>query len=257
MNASIREAAKNIIKNMEHLVKPHTYAEIDSSEFKYLNLTRYAEQKDALTKYGFRHLANYEILEVTNSPNTIMARTFVQCMTSTEGEITSGYFQAHPKIGRLTFNLLKGILNFRLISAFIFYFKNLQTKHCQDFETEFSDNSFIITSNAEAAGTISRHPSIDAEFHPYATPVKFLLIRHCERIKEKLKSSPSLSFVRIRSKEDVLAMQKRQKEIKDAFRIAVNCVTPEEIQNWSKNKAIAEAVIQEVQIIMRERKDKV
>lgn len=142
MSSSAKEVAQSILRNMKHHCQSSwTLLEADEREFLHLQLNAYKQSKSQLEKYEFRHISDIEILEVTTSPNTVIARTFIRSMISSENSIVSEYYQVRPRLGRVTKNLIFGILGFRFIAAPRTFFTMLKTKHYHGFETELADGN--------------------------------------------------------------------------------------------------------------------
>lgn len=248
MNDSIQDAARRILDSMRRNYQGSmTFVPAQEAEFAHLDLAYYRRLRAALEKLGFRHLCDLEILEVTNAPGTLIARTFLRAMASVDGVIAAEYYQVRPRLGRLLQLLVKGLLNLRWIATPRMVLGNLSTKHCCGFETELSDGTFITTSNAQAAAMMSLPASVQAEFFPYGTGVAQLLQRHRDKVAAALQATPGLRAVPVRTQADLMACQARLKQKKDAHRAALNWVSREEVQRFAGNPELAEAVYAEVQ----------
>lgn len=248
MNDSIQDAARRILDNLRRTHQGNmTFVPAQEAEFGHLDLEHYRRLRAALEKQGFRHLCDLEILEVTNAPGTLLARTFIRALASADGAIAAEYYQVRPRLGRLLQLLLKGLLNGRWLAAPRMALAQLSTKHCCGFDTELSDGTFITTSNAQAAGLLSLPASVQSEFFPYGTGVAFLLQRHREKLAAALAATPGVRAVPVRTQADLLATQARLKQKKDAHRAALNWVSREEMQRFAGNRELAEAVYAEVQ----------
>lgn len=102
------------------------------------------------------------------------------------------------------------------------------------------------------AAKVSMPVSIDAEYLSYKSSVKEILIRHRTRVKQNLKQNIDLTYVPVRNRTDLLAMQARLKRRKDAHRAAVNWITREELEKFGANSELAEDVFIEIQKLLNE-----
>lgn len=249
MIGSVRSAARAIVEGMRRQYSaPHTVVPANEEEFGHLDLKAYANFKSELVGNDFSPAGDFEILEVSNSPGTLLARTFIRNMISKDGQVLAQYYQVKPRVWRRTKLLLIGLCNFRFLDAPLFFWKGLATHHCVGFETEFQDGRQLITSNAEEASIISNPPSIETLYFPYGTPVSVLYEHHLAKIGQ-MGGTP----LALRSVNDVLAMQQRQSELKVAYRAAVQWVTQQEMQGFAAgNEDLSEAVFAEVQRLFAE-----
>lgn len=249
---TVRAAAEEIIGNLKRVyTAPYTIVPAKEDAFSHLDLSVYRQFKETLEGDGYRFLSDYEILEVSNQPNSLLARTMIRCMLSADGGTCAGYYQIRPRIGRLVKQLLVGIVNLRFIAAPSFFLQNLGTKHCYDFESEIA-GAYVMTTNAAAAAAMSQPASVDAKFFGYETPVIVLRGAHEARLAAAIQRTGA-SSTRMSTKEDVLAMQARLKRLKDAHRATSNWITQSELLALSGgNTAIADAVFEEVQKLLAE-----
>ncbi len=139
----------------------HTRVLVKEEDFTHLDLSAYHAFREEMEANGFRYLADYEILEVTNSPGTLLARTMLRAMVSREGNVVAGYYQTKPRVWRRVQGLLRGLLNLRFMDAPRDFAEGMKTRHCVDFSTEFEDCTFLCTSNAEGAAKMTSPPEID------------------------------------------------------------------------------------------------
>lgn len=252
----IQDVAKRIVDNLrQQYSAPTNFVPVKASEMKHLDLAAYNSAGAAFERHGFHFIADLEIPEVTNAPNTTIARTMIRFYVSDDG-ICGTYYQIKPRIDRLLKLLFKGIINFRWIAAPRFFLKSLSTKHCIGFESELSDGSYINTSNAEAAGMISNPPSIDAQFFPYDTKLNRLLKHQRKRLQTKL-LQPSITATPLMTLDHVLQMEQRQKAEKNAYRATVGWVSQAELLAMAGNNAeIADAVFAEVKKLLGDKTTK-
>lgn len=253
MTDSIEQSAQRIIASLKRSYgAPSTRRSARENDFGHLDMHAYRDFQTHHEAQGFRMLWDYEVAEVSDSPTTLIARTFIRSMVSRDGTIVADYYQVRPRIGRLMRSLFRGLLNGRWIDAPRFVLKKLKTRHCNGYESECSDGGFITTSNAQSAGMISSPPTVDSVFHPYGTPPMLLLADHKERLAAWVAAHPGNSVRVVTSVSDLQGMQNRLKEQKNAHRAAVSWVTESELVKMSDaNPAVAQAVYNEVQRQLR------
>jgi hypothetical protein len=245
-----RDAAEEIITNLKRTyAAPFTIVPVEEKAFSHLDLSAYRRFKKELEDGGYRFLSDYEIVEINNSPTSIIAPTMIRSMLSADGQTCAGYYQVRPRIGRLVKNLLVGIANLRFIAAPRVFFQTLGTKHCYDFESEIAW-TYVATTNAAASAAMSLPSAIDTKYFDYATPITVLRTAHEQRLASAVRRIRR-SATTMSSKDDVLAMQARLKQVKDAHRLASNWITRNELLNFSDGNAeVADAVYEEVQKLL-------
>ena len=185
---------------------------------------------------GFRHLGDYEHADLKGTPQD--TGCFLRVAASGEGLMTGSMYHFRPQVRWLRLIML--VLN-RGGMKFV------------DFQTEFSDGSFMTTSNAEMAGTMKSPSSIDARFLPAKTPPQELLPLHLKRITEHLKKNPELTVREVRTLEDAFAAEERQDAVKAAFRQELGGMTREELFAHATTPAKIEAA-EKLWARMQERK---
>lgn len=249
MTDSVQQAAQRIIANMKKAYSgPLTYRDVREADFRHLDLNAFAAFQAQHEARGFRHLRDVEIAEISDSPTTLIARTFIRSMVSADGSIVADYYQVKPRMGRLFRLTLRGLMNGRWLDTPRFFFKTLKTRHCIGYESELSNDHFITTSNAETAGMISLPPTIDCQFHAYDTVPAVLALQHVKRLKASLAAQADVQARPVRTVEDLMQMQMRLKQQKDAHRATLNWVTESELKDMSSgNPKLAEAIYSEVQ----------
>lgn len=254
MTDPIQQSAQHIIASMRrNFGATPTTRSAREEDFGHLDLRAYREFRSRHEALGFRFLWDFELAEVSDSPTTFVARTFIRAMVSADATIVAYYYQVRPRLDRLCRQLLRGLLNRRWIDAPRFFLRTLRTRHCSDYESECSDGSFITTSNAQSAGSISSPPTVSSEFHAYGTATEVLLDSQKRRLAGWAAAHPDGDLCRVTSLDGLRAMQARLKQQKNAHRMAVSWVTKAELVKMSGgNPALAEAVFAEVQRQLRE-----
>jgi hypothetical protein len=253
MNESgVTKAARHILETLQRQYgAPNTVVSVSEADFAHLDLAAYRTSRADMEAEGFRHIGDLEVLEVSESPSSLLARTMLRSMISEDGFIVSNYYQVKPRIGRYMKLLARGLRNLRLIDAPRSFARGMRTRHCSGFTTEFDDGTSLVTSNAHAASAISGPPAIESNYFAYGTPSSVLLRAHRARVEAILCAKTEVKPVVIASLPDLLQMYKRQSTQKSAYRATVQWITKAELQGMSSgNPAIANAVFAEVQKLL-------
>ena len=243
MTLPIPEAAKAIIDEMRAMYsKPLAMVVVKATDFPHLDMAAYGRARADLEARGFRYLGDVEFPDVSNAPRTFYQPTMVRNFVSRDGSILAAYYQMRPRMGRVILNWLSGLLTLRWISATTFVAGLLPTRHCYDFETEFTDGSFLVTSNVEAAGRISNPPTIESVFFPFGTAAGLVLKAHERRLDER-----SQPVAPVDTLEDAQRFSQRMMAVKGAYRASVQWVTRAEMRALSPSNRLADEVFAEVQ----------
>lgn len=247
MSESVSEAAKTVLEIMKRQYQSsYTIVPVVEKDFSHLDLSRYHAFRAGMEAGNFAFMSDLEILEVSQSPTSVIARTMIRSMLSRDGTINAGYYQIKPHLGRRLKLLLKGLKNLRLIDAPKSFLKSLGTKNYFDFETELSDGTFLVTTNIQP--TISNPPTVETHYLPYATPASAMLQFHQQQLEETLKKHATISPKPMSGLQDILAMQKRQRDQKTAYRATVQWITQSELQKMSGgNPELANAIFNDIQ----------
>ena len=122
-----------------------------------------------------------------------------------------------------------------------------------DLESELSDGTYVTTSNAEDAGTLSSPPTVQQLCLPYATHVKLILDKHVSRLAAAVEYNPKVERRLVTSYAGMLEMGEMLKTQKNAHRAAINWISKSEmIANSGGDTKWAETVFAEVQALLRE-----
>ncbi len=212
-------AATRILDSLQAIYQPtHDYVPADPQAFRHLDLRWYDRTASTFEALGFRRFGDIEDRTITNAPNTVLRPTFMRTMVSRDGTVTSALYD--PRI--------KGI-GLRLL---LWVFRKLPGK-VVDFETECTDGSFVATSNATSAGTITLPPIFNVAWLPMTTEPREVYATHVSRLAEHLKARPGVTPVVIESPEAMMKSPDRQNALKAAFRGEIPGLTPAELDALS------------------------
>jgi hypothetical protein len=228
-----QEAAKKILADIEAAYKPtHEYVAVDEREFSHLDLKFYRETARWLEGNDFVQLEDKEDVTLARTPGNVLRRVMIRVLRLQDGTIMASLY--HPKLRSWWLQVLLVVLGKRL-------------GRIVDFESEFSDGSFVCTSNAMAAASIQLPPLIHVEYLPVRTPVAQVLARHRERVAAHLQQHPGVMTRRAMSADDVRRAQNRMNALKAAFRGEIGGVSLEELRRLAPNAEIADRVYAAIQ----------
>ena len=254
MNPRIRTAAGNIINKMRATYgKPLTRVPAAEADFRNLDLAMYRRTAREMEAAGFAWLCVYAIREVSESPTTLLAPTFIRAWIMGAEGIVGSYYQKRARWGRLATKLRVGLANGRLFDTPAFVFKAAMPRHCIEFSSEFADGSFVTTSNAEAAESIGMPPQLERKFHRYGTSAGTLLQDHHARIAAASQARGGARPLAMAAAEDLHAMLDREGAVKRDHRAAIGWITHAELLKMSKGKPeLADAIYAEIRTLLRE-----
>lgn len=140
--------------------------DVHPGDFQHLNLRFYDSFRDTLKGYGFKHLGD---IEVVSQKVPFVHPVMVRMMLSPEGALTASCFHC------------KAMFWLRALTFFT-PARKLMNAQTMDFESEFNDGSFVITSNSRAVGNFNYPESINSESFPDRT-VEELGSLHYQRVE--------------------------------------------------------------------------
>lgn len=111
-----------------------------------------------------------------------------------------------------------------------------------DLGTEFTDGTFLASSNTEGVDLMTPPPTIRKLLRPPGTPIGVLLAAHESEQKAVLAVNPSLSCVPVRTLADALAAAEREQAVKNAFRKEIGFADPEEVRRIARERNVSEEV---------------
>jgi hypothetical protein len=213
------KAARDILATIEATYVPmHDYAVVDPAQFRHLDLQFYDRTAAMLCANGFRVVANVEDRTISNSPGTVLDRIMIRSLISRDGTVMASCY--HPRIRNL------------LIRALLWLLRKLPGK-VVDMETECTDGSFVLTSNALGAEVMTMPAILSVEFHPYSTGAHRILQRHTARVAEHLAQRSGVRAKVFATHDDVIASQNRLNAIKAAYRGEIGGITQAELEQLS------------------------
>jgi hypothetical protein len=107
-----------------------------------------------------------------------------------------------------------------------------------DFESEFTDCTFLLTSNSVESALMTSPPAIEQRRHPRETPLAELAKLHeadkAAILAAKQDGAAAAVCVRISTLAEALESMRREHAIKSAFRKGIGYVDPEEIRRIAR-----------------------
>lgn len=175
----------------------------------------------------------------------------MRIMVSEDGSIAAEYNQNRQLRWPLLKKLAAGLLGLSWISAPKYFVRDMKTRHCVGFASEFDDGRYLVTSNAEAAGMITQPPNMEQHYFPWGTSVPVLLDAHRKRQQEMLLESQGVKSLVAWPVEDILQAHDRLSTQKCEYRASVQWITQDELRAMSNgNHAYADEVYAEIKKLL-------
>jgi hypothetical protein len=201
----------------------HEYGPASPRDFPHLDLAFYDRGEHELGQLGFRSLGDWENLTVSGASAGALAftRTFIRLTVSRDGLVAAALYHARP---RLVLRFMLSVLR-----------KQSFFKNCE-FETEYSDGSFLVTTNSNAASTLRIPPAMIADNRPHSTAIATLSGLHRQRMNAYGSLVPSIRPTTYHNADDVLASQHRQQALRAAYWKQIRVISREELAELSRKR---------------------
>ncbi|HEY7088721.1 MAG TPA: hypothetical protein VH518_11570 [Tepidisphaeraceae bacterium] len=208
LGKELNKGAGSIIANTKAMYdRIHEFRDATDADFAKVDRSAYDQATEDLNRATFRHLGDIvdSTIEETggNSPP-------IRVFASPDGTTTAGVY--HFKAPGMEEKLGPD-------GALI----------C-DFSSEFSDDSFLMTSNTEGLDLMTPPPKIRRRHCHVQTPLDEIRTTHETEKQKLLAAQPGIQCKSVSTLDDVIAAAKRQQAIKNAFRKNIGFVDPEEIK---------------------------
>ena len=192
----------------------HDYQIVSPRAFRHLDLSFYDRTTTMLTSKGFRALADVEDKTITNTPGGVLMPVLIRSLISKDGTVMAALY--HPRIRPL------------IPRALLWVLRKLPGK-VVDMETEFTDGSFVVTSNAATAAAMDLPALISAEYLPITAKPLEVHQRHMARLATHLAHRPGVTARVVETHVELIASQNRMNALKAAYRGEIGGVTKEEL----------------------------
>jgi hypothetical protein len=213
------KAAREILATLEATYQPsHRYVRARAEDFRHLDIGFYDRTARLLASQGYRPLADVEDKTITETPGTVLSAILVRTMLSRDGTVMVALYHPH-------------IRSFWL-RAMLWLLRKLPAK-VTDMETECSDGSFVVTSNAASAAALEPPPLIATEYLAAGAAPLEVQGRHAARVAEHLAARPGVSARVITTHDELVASQNRMNALKAAHRGELGAITREELERLS------------------------
>jgi hypothetical protein len=202
----IRRAATNILNNARVLYSgAHEYREVPLAAFPHLDAGYYDTGRQVLEADGFSWLADIENATIS-AAGGVMMPTAMRMLVGEEGAVIAAIYHARTRGPGASYRIT-------------------------DLETPLDDGTFLITSNAELAGSFASPPEVHAEFLAADTSVATVLARHRARLAEYVRAHEGVAALPTATIADALQHQERLDAIKARFRASrAGVFSAEELQ---------------------------
>ena len=199
---------------------PHEYAPVRVHDFRWLDAGYYDATQRWLESVGFRCFGDVENLSLSAVyPNM---RTAVRDLASADAVVSASIWQVK----------MRGWLR---VPAFLRLLKG--DMRVVDFDTEFSDGTFLSTANNREFDPGSGIPGIERIQLPNATPIEDVLVAHRRRAAEILTQRPGIAPVWVRTAKDVRSAAARAHALKCGEHARKNFVDLPQFASVASEKA--------------------
>jgi hypothetical protein len=224
------KGAARILAGIEAVYVPaHQYQPASPEDFRHLDLKFYGSTLNELSKSGYSHLADVEDSTISSAPS-VMKRIMIRSMLSADGTIMASAYD--PKL--------------KFIWWLLLWVLRKVPRPVVDFETEYADGAFLVTSNAAIAAMISSPPMVLSEYLPASTPISAVMSAHAQRMSAYTSVTGATAKV-ISTHAELVRSQNRMNALKAAYRKELGGISAEELETlFSGRPDIAAKVHQKV-----------
>ena len=192
------ERARKVAQQKRALYSaPHEFAPVRARDFPWLDAAFYDATQRWLESVGFRCFGDLE--NVSLSAVSPEMRTAIRDLASGDGVVSASIWQVKMRGGRRVaaiFRLRKG------------------DRRVVDFVTEFSDGTFLSTSNNREFASTSPVPGLERLPLPEASPIEDALVAHRRRVAEILTRRPGITALLVRTAKDLRSSAARAHALK-------------------------------------------
>lgn len=211
---SRKRGARRLTAFVRHIYSDrHEYREADLARFRHLDLRFYDETTRLLEGEGFVRLGDLEDVTSNTAPYSAGAPVFIRGLTGDGGRIIAGIYHFRT--------LLRKTWMARLLGGG-------KSSKIVDFETELSDGTFLTTSNAASARSMTLPSQILADYLPSGCTPLEVLEAHRRRLADYLAEHPDVEVRRITTLEQAIDQAHRIGDLKAAHRRSLGGVVTQE-----------------------------
>jgi len=202
-----------------------TMQRVEAREYRLVDHQFYDRIAARLSNCGFVLAGDFN--PVTGHPSDGSMRCFVRAFLSDNGSYTAACYHPRPKfwIGLIS----------RLICG--------RLGKVMEMETEFADDTWIVTTTAPKVRLFDPPPLLLREHHPEQIEVESLFNIHKRRVQAYVKANPGVAIRKVSDVTGLERSQARQHDISTAYRKMVGGLKADEIRRFSVfGKARSEAL---------------
>ena len=200
---------------------PHEYAPVRVHDFRWLDAGWYDATQRWLESVGFRCFGDVENLSL--SAVYPKMRTALRGLASGDGVVSASIWQVKIR------GWMRLLVWFRLLKG---------DMRVVDFDTEFSDGTFLSTANNREFDPSSDIPGIERIQLPNATPIEDVLVAHRRRVAEILTQRPGITPVFVHTAKDVRSAAARAHMLKCDEHARNNFVDLPQFASLAAEKAV-------------------
>jgi hypothetical protein len=213
------KAARDILADIEAAYRPsQDFVNVDPTLFRHLDLRWYDRTSRLLQSKTFEPMANVADRAAATRPGATLMPVLLRMLLSKDGTVivTLSHARMRNPLTRLFVWLLRQ-----------------SPGRVVDMETECTDGSFVVTSNAARGHVADLPPGIAAEFLRPSATVHEVSHRHAARVLAHLAARPGVVARAASTRGEAFASQHRMDALKAAHRGELNGITREMLQRLS------------------------
>lgn len=190
----------------------HEFRGATEDDFATLDRNYYEATTRQLSESGFRHLGDVvdATIEAAGGPSPV-----IRILASPDGTTTVALYHFNPPQAPAGF---EG-----------------ETIRICDVTTEFSDETFLVTSNTSGLDMMTPPPQLRKRQHRLHTPVAELIREHDAERQKLLAARPGVTARAMSTLDDVLESERRQQAVKNAHRKEIGYLDPDEVRRIARS----------------------
>ncbi len=265
------ESARDLMSYMKSMDgQQHVFREVDSKDFRNVNQKFYRLSQSALEALGFRYLTDVEDVTITAIENATNKKPKLKRLSTASLSSWWSFLSQPiifiPKCNTATFvrvmvnddhTTIAGICHLPTSSWWARFLQFLRLRPQDwltvEFETEFSNGTFLITSNTKEILELTREtPGIHRQLLPAKADIQQSLTQHNQTLQHMLSGDIEVKLVN--SWPEAEAMQHRGQAIKKSYRESIGYITGEDIERLSNGRydKAAKLIGDEIEKLRRE-----
>lgn len=192
-----------------------TMQRVEAKDYPLVDQRFYNQMELRISNLGFNLVGDF--VPVTGHQSDGSMRCFIRALIAHDGPYTAACYHPRPKFW---IGLLSRILCGRLGKVV-------------EIETEFSDDTWVITTTAPKTRLFNPPPLMMREHYPERTEISELFTSHKAKVKAYLASAPGVTARKVYDVAGLERAQARQHDITTVYRRMVGGLTADEIRRFS------------------------